>query len=631
MLAALVLPLLTTSVLCEKYHLPWIKSFTVELGSVSYYVPGTPLYRTENTVSISDMLPVTVITTNNTYITNELIFSTIASYEKNDDVYTKEFASNIYIEYTGNAASAHVNISGFNHVFINPPLAHVAAFPSLNLSILIPGPYLFRPSNYFLDVHTLYKLYSDVTQSFMQGIVPNDPFLPGTYVALPAAIAGDNAMTIAVPSKIYSSTSAKPLAGARIAIKDIFSVAGLKTSCGSRAYYALYPVSNVTAFAVQRLIDAGGIIVGQSKTSHFANGEEATGDWIDYHSPFSVRADGYQLPASSSTGSGTSVAAYDWIDYSIGTDTGGSIREPASVLGIYGMRPSHGAISLENVMPFSTELDTAGFFARDPIDFAHFGKVWYGDRFLEFTMYPKEVRVITPVSNMTDAGRIFYTFITNLSRFLNGSVTNQNMSAQWDATSGCNETLDSYFNTTYATIAAYEQLTHFGHNFESEYKMAFNDRFPFEDPPVVSRWGYARTLTKVDFVEALARKQKYKDWYATIQKHHSLTCSDSIGVFPQSLGIPYYRNAYLADSFYRQPFGYSEYCIAEFAGVPNIVIPVGQISYISTVTMNVEYLPVTVSMVAAKGCDYMLLNLVRDLGQAGILRRVQTGVNTFPV
>ena len=47
--------------------------------------------------------------------------------------------------------------------------------------------------------------------------------------------------------------------------------------------------------------------------------------------------------------------------------------------------------------------------------------------------------------------------------------------------------------------------------------------------------------------------------------------------------------------------------------------------------MNVGYLPVTVSMVAARGCDYMLLSLVRDLGQAGILRRVQTGVNTFPV
>ena len=380
---------------------------------------------------------------------------------------------------------------------------------------------------------------------------------------------------------------------------------------------------------MQRLIDAGGIIVGQSKTSHFANGERATSDWIDYHSPFSVRADGYQQPASSSTGSGTCVAAYDWIDYAIGTDTAGSIREPASVLGIYGMRPSHGAISLENVMPFSRELDTAGFFARDPIDFAHFGKVWYGDRFKEYTMYPKEVRVITPVSNTTNAGQIFYTFITNLANFLNGSFIHQNMSAQWDATSGVNETLDSYFNLTYAIIGAYEQLTNFGYKFESEYKKAFNGRFPFEDPRVVSRWGYARNLTKADYMDAVARKQKYKDWYATIQKYDTLTCSDSIGVYPQSLGIPDYRNLYLDAP--TQPFGYIDYRIAELGGGPDIVVPIGQVSYISNVTMNVQYLPVTVSIVVASGCDYMLLSLVKDLGQAGILRRVQTGINTFPI
>ena len=222
MVTQLVLALLTTVVVCQKYHLPRVKSFTVELGSTSYYVPGTPLYRTDNSALISDILPITVVSTSNGYITNELIFSKMASYEKNDDVYTKEFTNNIYIEYTGNTPPIHVNISGFNYVFINPPLTHLSSYPSLDIPILNPGPYFFRPSGYFLDVHTLYKLYSDVTQSFIQGIVPDDQFMPGTYTALPAAIAGDGTMTIAVPSKLYSSTSEKPLSGARIAVKDMF-------------------------------------------------------------------------------------------------------------------------------------------------------------------------------------------------------------------------------------------------------------------------------------------------------------------------------------------------------------------------------------------------------------------------
>lgn len=59
----------------------------------------------------------------------------------------------------------------------------------------------------------------------------------------------------------------------RLGVKDIYDIAGVRTSCGSRAYYNLYPERNVTAPAVQRLIDAGAIIVGKMKTSQFANGE----------------------------------------------------------------------------------------------------------------------------------------------------------------------------------------------------------------------------------------------------------------------------------------------------------------------------------------------------------------------
>lgn len=136
---------------------------------------------------------------------------------------------------------------------------------------------------------------------------------------------------------------------------------GIKASCGNRAFYEVYPARNATGPAVRRLLDTGADIVGTTKTVQFANGDRATADWVDYHAPFVVRGDGYHEPSGSSTGAGASTAAHDWLDVAIGSDTGGSIRLPAGVNGIYGMRPSVGAIDLTDVMPLSDVLDTGGF------------------------------------------------------------------------------------------------------------------------------------------------------------------------------------------------------------------------------------------------------------------------------
>ena len=150
-----------------------------------------------------------------------------------------------------------------------------------------------------------------------------------------AHIEGASTVSVAVPSRLYyTKTPQQPLAGVRLAVKDIFDVAGVKTSDGNRAYYGLYPPRNKTAIAVQRLLDAGAILVGKMKTSQFANGETATADWVDYHASFVLRGDGYHEPSGSTTGGGSSTSAHDWLDIAIGSDTGGSIRGPAGVNGI---------------------------------------------------------------------------------------------------------------------------------------------------------------------------------------------------------------------------------------------------------------------------------------------------------
>ena len=141
-------------------------------------------------------------------------------------------------------------------------------------------------------------------------------FLPLTISAF------DYLRTVAVPSRHYfTRKKEKPLNGLRIAVKDIYDLNGIRTAASNRAFRDLNPARERSANVIQRLIDHGAIIVGKTKTTTFADRELATHDWIDTHSPFNPRGDGYIWGGGSSTGSATAIAAYDWLDFAIGSDS----------------------------------------------------------------------------------------------------------------------------------------------------------------------------------------------------------------------------------------------------------------------------------------------------------------------
>jgi len=192
-----------------------------------------------------------------------------------------------------------------------------------------------------------------------------------------------SALTIAVPSRLYfTPTEEKPLAGLRIAVKDTQDVRRIRTTGSSRAYARLYGPWDKSATGVQRLLDQGAIVIGKLKSTQFGECELATCDWVEYHAPWNPRGDGYQTPSASSSGSGAAVATYEWLDLATGTDcmwypcqfdsinwkkyTGsGSVRAPAAINGVFGIRPSTGAIDNQGVIPFSKNFDTFGIFTRD--------------------------------------------------------------------------------------------------------------------------------------------------------------------------------------------------------------------------------------------------------------------------
>lgn len=166
-----------------------------------------------------------------------------------------------------------------------------------------------------------------------------------------------------------------PLAGLTFAAKDLFDVAGLPTGAGNPSWLATHPVAASTAPAVQRLLDAGARLVGKTLTDELA--WSITGQNHHYGTPVNVAAPG-RLPGGSSSGSAAATSA-GLVDLALGSDTGGSVRLPASFGGLYGIRTTHGRIPMTGAVPLAASYDTAGWFARDPAVFARVGSALLTD------------------------------------------------------------------------------------------------------------------------------------------------------------------------------------------------------------------------------------------------------------
>jgi amidase len=157
-----------------------------------------------------------------------------------------------------------------------------------------------------------------------------------------------------------------PLAGLTLAVKDLFDVKGYPTGAGSPIVLAQSGIKAKTAPIVKTLLDAGARFVGKTHTDELAfslNGKNA-----HFGSPINPAAP-ERITGGSSSGSMAAVAGR-LADIALGSDTGGSVRAPASYGGLFGIRPTHGRLSLKRAWPLAESLDTPGWFARDGEVFA---------------------------------------------------------------------------------------------------------------------------------------------------------------------------------------------------------------------------------------------------------------------
>lgn len=472
-------------------------------------------------------------------------------------------------------------------------------------------------------VFEAWRLFSDVQGAFTESLIGKDD---DTYSVLPANTVGQR-LAVAVPSRLYyTKTPEKPLTGVRIGIKDIYDIKGVRTSNGNRAWHWLYPPADNTAPPVQNLIDSGAIIVGKMVSSQFANGEVATADWVSYHAPFNPRGDGYQDTASSSAGGGAGAAAYPWLDVTLGSDTGGSVRGPAQAQGVYGNRPTTGLVSLAHTMPLSPTLDTPGLLARNPTIWREAAQAMYGTNITLSKAYPKSIKTLRwPTSAKDPASGLLIDFLGNVSTFLGANSSPFNISAAFNAANPDFAPFESFINLTYTTLITKEQIPLVRDPFYADYAAKYDGRKPFVDPVSLARWGWADN-SSLTVEEARANKTIFMSWAnETFLAPSPETCSESLVMYVGLYGT-LYRNVYLDDPV--PPFGWSDVEASVFAEAPDVVVPIGEAPYSSTVTGHVEYLPVTANFMAAKGCDGMLFSLVEDLYEAGYLKDSLAGTSS---
>lgn len=366
-----------------------------------------------------------------------------------------------------------------------------------------------------------------------------------------------------------------PLAGLTFGVKDIYDIAGHKTGFGSPDWLATHVPATDTAPVVASLLAAGANMLGKTQTDELTyslNGENA-----HYGTPVNVNAPG-RIPGGSSSGSAAAVAG-GLVDFALGSDTGGSVRAPASFCGIYGMRPTHGRISLEGACALAKSFDTAGWFARDAMTLERVGRVLLGT---DAPPAPGGILLAQDAMAMLDSAAAA-ALQPALARIAAALAAPRPVTVSVEG-------LPQWFQ-------AFRVLQ--GAEIHAQLGDWVAQTRPKLGPGVRERMAWVATISAAD----VAGAQLVRD--AARQRMDALLAANAVLVLPTVSGVAPLLNTQAAELDDFRARAMSLLCIAGLAGLPQINLPLA----------TLQGCPLGLSLVAARGNDALLLALAKRIAR----------------
>ena len=365
-----------------------------------------------------------------------------------------------------------------------------------------------------------------------------------------------------------------PLAGLTFAAKDIFDVAGYVTGGGNPDWQATHAAATRTAWAVQVLVDAGATMVGKTITDEITRG--ILGENAHYGTPVNPRAP-ERVPGGSSSGSASAVAG-GLVDFALGSDTGGSVRVPASFCGLYGLRPTHGRIPLDGLLLQAPSYDTIGWFARDADLFARVGVV-----LLQSSLpaaRPSRLVIAEDAFEVADptVAQALRPFVDRLATHIGDTTTVRLAPEGLAAWSDQQQVLQGR--------EAWETA--------QDWIDRVNPRFSFE---VTERYVMARSYTDADVAAARVQRDAIRQRLDTVLTDGAVLC---LPTAPTPAPLRGERTSVRRDVRARISM---LTCIAGTTGRPQINLPLAE----------VDGLPVGLSLLGGRGADEVLLAFARDI------------------
>ncbi|WP_225774149.1 amidase [Pseudomonas sp. Marseille-Q5115] len=372
------------------------------------------------------------------------------------------------------------------------------------------------------------------------------------------------------PTADVPNAATGPLTGYTFVAKDLFDVAGYPTGGGNPHVLAMSGIKATTAPVIQRLLDAGARLIGKAHTNEMAF--SMSGKNAHYGTPRNGAAP-ERIPGGSSSGSASAVSNY-LCDFAMGTDTGGSVRTPASYCGLFGLRPSHGRLPLEHTQPLCESMDTAGYFTRDARLFGRVGEALLGTDSVPLPQIPRVA--ISPALFELIPGACVDAFAPAIGRI--------------DATCGPLEPLHGELPSLTEAYWAFRYI---------QGREAWQAQGDFIErnglclgPDVAARFAWSKAVTDEQYNEACAVRERFTHAWEQL-------LGDQVLVMPTVPDIAPLLSANDEDIEATRQLSHHLLAIAVLCRRPQVTLPLA----------SKDGAPLGISLMGPRGCDLSLVQL----------------------